>query len=312
MNEQLPAFTIFVHVYYPEIWEEMLKDLERIIKQPFRLVITRPVGSTPAAIPNTSYLHSVDEFEVDNRGRDILPFLKALKADHEQASDIGLKLHTKHSPHRADGADWRRFLCASLLRVDGESRLLGHSLLEREHRIGLIAPEAHLLALDGRISINGAGMAEMLIALYGKSSAGHPARQFAAGSMFWFRRAGLDRLIEKETDYLFAQEHGQLDGTAAHALERLFVTIVERQGLIAAGIENAIPILSAPHETMTSSDLVKLVEKTLVHQNQFAVALPAFWRKNPCLLRLLHVIYARLPKKIVRFIHNSRRRVQAR
>ncbi|EHS53127.1 hypothetical protein PDO_4407 [Rhizobium sp. PDO1-076] len=153
-NTRHTDFTIFAHVYYPETWEEMANDLDAGIQQPFNLVITRPIGSRPVARPQSSYLCATTELEVENKGRDILPFLTALRNETMTPFDIGLKIHTKRSPHRQDGDGWRRYLVGSLLQPEIEGRLLGHKLLQCEPSIGLVAPRAHLLPLGGRTSMN--------------------------------------------------------------------------------------------------------------------------------------------------------------
>ncbi|OWW02305.1 hypothetical protein ATY81_21875 [Rhizobium sp. R72] len=328
-------FTIFAHVYYPDIWKDILVDLDGVIQQPFNLVITRPVGSRPVARPTSSYLRFATELEVENRGRDILPFFKALKQPLP-SFDVGLKLHTKRSPHRGDGDGWRRFLIGSLLQVESSGRLSGHKLLELEPSIGLIAPRAHLLPLGGRTSINEEVIVKTLRRIeqptekrdavirpqfreneeidhpyaWQKSGDAESALpltdgRFPAGSMFWFRRVALRKLVEIDFDDLFVRESGQLDGTAAHAFERLFALIVEREGLIAASMENVEPILSRGGAQLSRRELNELIGETLARDNPFALPLADLWRRYPALLKCAHAIYAKLPKSTVRMLRRS-------
>lgn len=307
-NQKLD-FIIFVHVFYPEIWEEMRCEIAATVRQPFGLVLTRPPCVRLLSLPNTPWLRFSQQIVVENRGRDILPFLKGLRTLDLPDADIGLKLHTKRSPHRADGSDWRKFLSASLLQCDEQNGLLGYSLLKTEPRIGLIAPEAHLLPLNGRTSINDTMMSDVLACLYGRDSSGGVVMdRFAAGSMFWFRRSAFDPLLAPDIDSLFAAERGQLDGTAAHAMERLFATIIEQHGHIAVGMENAIPILNAPPEALTATELHILIDTTLNRDNPFSMALADFWRNNPRLLKLAHAVYARMPNRAIRLLRAALRR----
>lgn len=299
-------FIVFAHVYYPEIWEEMSNELDAIVKQPFGLVITRPASLGQVARPKTPFLKFAIDLEVDNKGRDVLPFLTALGHAALPPWEIGLKLHTKRSPHRSDGDGWRRFLCGSLLQLGSNGQLLGHELLTTEPRIGLVAPEAHLLPLRGRTSINEGIMVKILerIAGIGQPSTLQDSR-FPSGSMFWFRRVALQKMASVDFTDLFVREGGQLDGTAAHALERLFAFIVEQDGLIAAGIENADSILNCRDTPLSRQALSELISDGLMQDNPYALPLADFWRRYPALLKCAHAIYARMPKATVRLLRRS-------
>ena len=55
--------------------------------------------------------------------------------------------------------------------------------------------------------------------------------EFPAGSMFWFKPAALAPLLDSGLTFAdFPEEHGQIDGTIAHAIERAFLFIVETAG----------------------------------------------------------------------------------
>ena len=89
-NSRVPV-VVFVHVYYPEIWQEMRIVLAERLVSPFRLVLTHTTN-TSLPIPESPWLVSVTQLHVENRGRDIRPFLQAL--GETTGCDIGLKLHT--------------------------------------------------------------------------------------------------------------------------------------------------------------------------------------------------------------------------
>jgi lipopolysaccharide biosynthesis protein len=54
---------------------------------------------------------------------------------------------------------------------------------------------------------------------------------FPSGSMFWIRTASLQPLVDLDLSFdEFDEEDGQLDGTLAHAIERLYFYVCERAG----------------------------------------------------------------------------------
>ena len=306
-------FLVFVHVHYQDIWEEMALELSEKIDRPFGLVLTRPPNLSRLTLPDTPFLRFSKEIEVENRGRDVLPFLKALRSELP-AVDICLKIHAKRSPHRTDGVGWRAYMCDSLLSSDSNG-LIAYRLLNREKRIGLLAPEGHLLSLEGRLALNRRPMSKMMKALCGEELPFDlEQRRFAAGSMFWFRRSALVALSNEQVDRLFPREHGQLDGTAAHAIERLFALLVEREGFVAAGMEAAQPVLARLEgsKDLPHSSLVSIIETSAKSSvNPFILPIPGFWRRQRALFLLAHLSYVYLPRPVTRVLRAILRRVRA-
>lgn len=299
---------VFVHVHHPDVWEEMARDLATAIQRPFGLVLTcRDAGMTLAAVDSPHVLFA-RRVVVENRGRDVLPFMKALRAEGD-GFEIGLKLHTKKSVHRDDGDDWRRFLTRSLLAgTDGTPAAL--AAMERLPTLGLVVPEAHLLGLRGRIVLNGRITRRMLSALRMDLTLSELEEQrFAAGSMFWFRRKALSPLADPALEGLFAPERGQLDGTAAHAAERLFAAITHRQGYLAAGAE-ALPALLDAADTVASREAMgEIVERSARDaENPFVLPMSQFWQRHPWMLIAAHHVYTRSPQPIWRVARTLFRR----
>lgn len=313
---------IVVHVHYPDVWEEMARDLAQAFDRPFGLVLTHG-GGAPLARPDTLHLAYAREIAVENRGRDVRPFLVALGADLP-AFDIGLKLHTKRSPHRDDGAQWRRFVTGSLLAHDpatddGPAAL---ALMEAQPALGLIAPQGHLLPLMGRLALNERPMLRMLSALGLDAPdvdalnvdvpsldvlspetpvAALEAGRFAASTMFWFRREALAPFRLPALDGLFETENAQLDGTAAHAAERLFAHVCERRGYVASAMEAAPAIREAARADgpLEAGALRALTEAALGRaENPFSIPMAAFWSRHRKLLRLAHLTYNHIPTPV--------------
>ena len=130
---------VFVHAHYPEVWAEIRGLIEERIQFPFNLILTTSTDAELAP-PRSGFLGRMEVHRVENRGRDILPFLTALdrtKLDF----DVAIKLHTKRSPHRVDGALWRQMLINDLLPPGGCKDFV--SLFQEDPNIGLISPAAH-------------------------------------------------------------------------------------------------------------------------------------------------------------------------
>ena len=80
---------------------------------------------------------------------------------------------------------------------------------------------------------------------------------FGAGSMFWFRRSALAVLADRISPELFEAEKGQLDGTSAHAIERLFPVEARRQGYVSL----AVPALMSSQPDMPLAELLELARR---------------------------------------------------
>lgn len=307
---------IFVHVHYPEVWEEMACEIAQLCDIPFGLVLTHS-GEAPLARPQTPCLAFYKEIVTANRGRDVLPFLQALRADLPPF-EVGLKLHTKRSPHRHDGAQWRQFLTASLLEhnaaVPQQKGPGAYHLMVEEPRIGIIAPQGHLLPLLGRVALNGPSMARMLAAIgIDMPLTELDTYRFAASTMFWFRREALASFINPALDELFETEASQLDGTAAHAAERLFSLVCEEEGYLSTAMEAVQPLTSAVREAIRKaqtsggdgvlpvSNLREISEQAFIEaDNPFAMPLASFWGRHRKLLLLAHLTYRHVPSPIWR------------
>ncbi|WP_168990365.1 rhamnan synthesis F family protein [Aureimonas flava] len=286
---------VFVHVHHPDVWAEMARDIAAALSRPFGLVITCRDADMALAPVESPHLVFSRRLTVENRGRDVLPFMKALRAEGD-GFEIGLKLHTKRSVHRADGDQWRRFLTGSLLAgEDGTPDAL--VAMERVPTLGLVAPEAHLLALRSRIVLNGRITRRMIEAMgLGLTLAELEGRRFAAGSMFWFRREALTSFADPALEPLFAPERGQLDGTAAHAAERLFAAVAERQGFVAAGAEALPALRDAPPDRMAAVAEAAAAEA----RNPFVLPLGQFWQRYPAALVAAHYLYLYSPQPVWR------------
>lgn len=279
---------VFVHVFYPDVWAEMADMLDRTMDRPFSIVMTCPDSSMNLAVPESPYLLSWTRLNVENRGRDVLPFLRAFRQVGARY-EIGLKLHTKRSPHRGDGNEWRRFILESLLQVDAEG-LAAVNLLERLETVGLVAPRHHLMPLANHMASNRKSLGVIMTATGSRIRLSElQRRHFVAGTMFWFRRAALVPFGKPELDRLFALEKGQLDGTAAHAAERLFAHVVETRGYAAVAAESFLDLKAG--RTLDVAELRAINAQSLKDRdNPFIPSFRPFWGRHPLLFEAYVVV----------------------
>lgn len=270
MSNAQPAqsmpITVFVHVHYLDIWESISALLAERLDIPFRLVITSTAETADLTVPETSYLTSYRIMRVENRGRDILPFLRALV--DEENFEIGLKLHTKKSPQRTDGSRWRNELLDSLLPNDNAVRSIVDNISDNKN-VGFVTPAGFCLPVKPWILLNQSAMLRAMEVIGdGLHDADMKDAYFAAGSMFWFRRSALAALTDVRLMSLFEPEEGQLDGTMAHGMERLFAVEARRQNFLTV----PMPILmsSCPHTKISEINAA-----TQSHSQQPSFLFPA-------------------------------------
>jgi lipopolysaccharide biosynthesis protein len=232
---------IFVHVHYPEIWPEVRSIIAERVTTPFHLILTT-TSDFELDRPKSDSLRGFEVHRVINKGRDILPFLFALERT-KLDFDIGLKLHTKRSPHRADGAIWRQMLFGDLLPKKGCEPIV--SLFREDPNLGFVAPGDHWVRIGEHLGRN----FEYLCKISNRIRDGFSYRdldtgRFIAGSMFWFRRQALRGLDLSAVQDMFVEESGQLDGTAAHAIERIFSLVGERNAYVTLTSNEAESVLN--------------------------------------------------------------------
>lgn len=234
-----PAGVVILHAFY----EDLLPEMAEAIRSPwigdrFDVVATVPQDwderQREAA---ADLLGARAVLATPNVGRDVLPFLEALRWIGPGRYDLALKIHTKKSPHLREGRRWREALLSSLT---GEAEVAAvRGAMAADPLLGLMAPEAALMAYGrNETLLDNRAMLGRLIAEHGLSV--DPDSAFVAGSMFWFRPGALAALADAPLDVdAFGPELGGIDGTLAHALERLLPAFVRRAGYRVAGYPSA-------------------------------------------------------------------------
>ncbi|WP_417525596.1 rhamnan synthesis F family protein [Marinovum sp.] len=227
---------VALHLYYPEFWEEIAPALEaQQFAFDLHVTITRrgdlPPGAGAALETRIrAAFPAARIWQMPNHGRDILPFAHLVNAGGLAPYRAVLKLHSKKSPHRADGDAWRRALVAGVLGDPAETaarleRFLAHP------RAGIWVADGHLHEGDSWWGGN-RPRAEALLARSGAALPPGPLC-FPAGSIYWARAAVLAKLARlRLTPEDFEPEQALVEGTTAHAVERLMGALTIAAGRV--------------------------------------------------------------------------------
>ncbi|MBL4929606.1 glycoside hydrolase family 99-like domain-containing protein [Fuscibacter oryzae] len=221
---------IVVHVFYPDLWPEF-RSILRGIEVGYDLFVTltwRGEESDRLKALIQKDFPRATVVAVPNRGRDILPFLHLVNAGVLDGYRAVAKLHSKKSPHRVDGDQWRRHLIRGILPENGLATRLAAFLAD---------DQAGIWVADGQHFKGAAWWGSNLACarqLLARIEVGVEAEAlaFPAGSIYWLKPlvVGLLKSL-RLTPQMFEEEAGQLDGTLAHAVERALGYLAASAGL---------------------------------------------------------------------------------
>ncbi len=218
---------VVIHAWHMPEFAALLEQL-KVSELDCRIVITTSPehrASVEASLREAALPGEVMVYP--NHGRDILPFLQVADLLLGQGEDVVLKLHTKRSTHMPNGAQWRDEMLKQLLMDDHAREAV--AAFKHDPQLGLLAPQGHLLSVSEYVGANAPALAHLRARL-GLSVDPNDA-QFSAGSMFWVRLAALRPLLDAHLyRSAFEVEQGQIDGTMAHAIERVLGAVCAQNG----------------------------------------------------------------------------------
>jgi lipopolysaccharide biosynthesis protein len=216
---------VAVHLYYEDLAGWFAQRIANFEDVDVYLTVPRTISWDAAKSVHEKF-DSAYILEVDNRGRDIRPFLVMYPRFLEGGYDFVCKLHSKKSPHLREGNQWRIDMVEQLLSADARN-----ALDTSRSEVGLIAPRGALESLrDVSIRLRSEkNLIELTKQLNYQITF---TESFVAGSMFWFRPTALKNIHQLFLRGLqFEPELGQVDGTLAHAIERIFCVAAKAAGM---------------------------------------------------------------------------------
>jgi hypothetical protein len=232
---------LVAHVFYPDIWREILPVLS-FAPASMDLIVTAPRENAELIAEIAQALPEASVIPVENIGRDIGPFLDLLEQGRLDSYALVCKIHAKKSSdggrNAALGMVWRNRMLFDLLAAPGAVEAIV-ARFAAEPRVGMIGPRAYrypsaLCSLERAWGGNRAKVFE----LAGRMGVAEQAFRldFFCGTMFWVRPEALRPLRRLELSRRFEAEGGAIDGALEHAVERLFSAAVERAGYRVEGV----------------------------------------------------------------------------
>ena len=171
---------------------------------------------------------------LENRGRDIRPFLHALQELKRLGYQYGCKLHFLRNRHIwLTGEKWRDAGFWSPILGGGQALARAKQAFWSNPKAGLLVPKGCVMSCEDPDSVvNNRGWLDQMLGQIGRQDLSGGYRfKFPSGSMYWFRMQALDGLALLQQNLGdFEDELGQIDGTLAHALERFVGLYCQAQG----------------------------------------------------------------------------------
>jgi len=215
-NKKFSDTVVVVHLYYTDLWNE-IKGKFKSLEKDFDLYININNNADIDFIKNIKCeFPNSNIYSCENRGRDILPFIEMLKDILPLRYKYVCKIHSKKSLHRIDGDRWRNHLVDSIL---GSKKRVQDAKQYLDNGAGIVVAKGNIFSYKEWIGSN-----KKIVESFAKKAniTIKDDFYFPAGSMFWFEPSVFDKLVEFIDLSKFDFEKGQIDGTKAHAIERIF------------------------------------------------------------------------------------------
>ncbi|WP_292430219.1 rhamnan synthesis F family protein [Mesorhizobium sp.] len=232
---------VFAHLFYLEKLDLLISYLANI-PFPFDLNVTTPAEKIKTRLEQTlkrrlGNLRELDIRIVENRGRDIAPWITEFRDKH-LSYDLGLKLHVKQHSQQPDVFShmWNKYLFESMLDSDQSVREIV-AAFEADERLGILFPTYppfyNMMFPQGYYGT--AEDQEYRLEAFRRLSINPPAEStqpiFSAGGMQWYRPKALSALFTSDiTNEDFPPEPFPTSSTFGHGLERAIPYIAQVAG----------------------------------------------------------------------------------
>jgi len=238
------SVAVIVHLFYPDIWQEIYTYLNALdLKHDLYITL-------PPHIEDKDIIRILQDrpdakiYVVENRGRDVLPFLLVMHHIGVDTYRYICKLHTKKTGATPLGSVWRKLLYYDLIGSQETVEKIV-ALLDSDAKVGQVSGRYTILDSVRYDYANSARVKELCEAA-GITYA--PEYTFAGGTMFWSKTEIFAPLLELfvKGELIFEEEKGQKDRTMAHAIERFLGILVLHNNMYIAPSPSSYAHLPEP------------------------------------------------------------------
>lgn len=229
INSRENDLAVIVHLFHKNLFEEIKTNLKNV--EDFDLYISMPRSNEKILDDIFVTFPDAKVLFVENRGRDVYPFLLIYRLINTLNYTAILKIHSKKTTRRNDGDIWRRDIYDKLM-GDPEIVKSIRVTLQDDPRVGIIAPDGHVLDYLKYRGGNQKRVTE-LASQIGVHLEKDDSFSFVAGTMFWAKPDALKMLLSLPIDIEdFAPEPLGPDGDLVHAIERLIGLLVKNENYL--------------------------------------------------------------------------------
>ena len=232
---------IQAHIFFEDLTFEIINKTNNI---PFKydLFVTTISEDKKIYIKQILEQYSkANNFRVDvveNKGRDVLPFIIQMKNIFKKYKYV-CHIHSKKTLKFPEaGLLWRRYLYNNLL---GNKDIISEIIndFEKQTNLGFIFPETYYSIIKGVNNFESIDFKHhkenikyinfVFSQMFGKYKIGKKLI-FPTGDMFWARIKAIYQIFEIKFINKFPKELGQLNKTVMHAIERIWLYLVKSNG----------------------------------------------------------------------------------
>jgi len=222
---------IQIHLFYKDLINDIINKTNNIpVKFDMFITITsqQKVNILEKYIKKFSKANHFEIMIVENKGRDVIPFLNQIKNKFKYYKYL-CHIHTKKSLKAPEiGELWRNYLYNNLL---GSVKIVSEILydFEKHKKLGFIFPETfygiiqHFYILTEETKKWMEILAEQLFPNY---SIGE-LLNFPAGNMFWAKIKAISQIFFFDYSEYTPKEDDQTNDTIMHAIERIWLYLVK-------------------------------------------------------------------------------------